>query len=218
MNPRRRDEKGLVGVILTIVIVWALIAVIMLTRTLEAAQTINTTVMDITGSVQGANSHLSTGCANTATAQCSDALPVLSQTETIASQINDAAKPLSGQAAQILTSVNSINSTASSILATATSINGTVHSINGLATSIHSSVQSIGSSLAAVDADVSAVQQQVVGINGRANTGFTTVIGIKGDTGNIASLASSILVQAQGICADHPVKVASVLPVLGPIC
>ena len=85
----------------------------MLTRTLEAAQTINTRVMDITGSVKGANSHLNTGCDPTKSAGCTDALPVLSQTETIASQINDAAKPLSGQAAQILNSVNSIDATAS---------------------------------------------------------------------------------------------------------
>ena len=41
--------------ILTIVIVFALIAVVELTRTLGGRQTIDTRVMDITGSVKGAD-------------------------------------------------------------------------------------------------------------------------------------------------------------------
>jgi len=192
MHSPKHDEKGLVGVILTI----------------------DTTVQNITGSVQGANSHLNTGCTGSTT-QCSDALPVLSQTETLASQINDAAKPLTGEAAQILTSVNSINGTASQILANATSINGTVHSINGLAGSINSSVQSINSSLSGVNGDVAGIKDQIVIINQNAQTITDIVVAIKGDTGNINATAAAIDTQAKGICADNLKLVGVPLPGLG---
>jgi methyl-accepting chemotaxis protein len=205
MGARKHDERGLVGVILTIVIVWALVAVIMLTRTLVAAQRIQSTVVGIKGSVTSANSHLNTGCnPQQANSTCSStALPVLTQTETVASQINDAAKPLTGQLSQVVTAANSINATVSQILANATSINGTVHTINSSATSIGGSVNSIGSSLNAVNADVVNIQQGVGAINQRADTIIALVQGIKGDTAAINGQAGAILVQAQGICADQ---------------
>lgn len=219
MTPRSHDERGLVGVILTIVIVWALIAVIMLTRTLTAAQQIQTRVVDITGSVQGANKHLQTGCDPNNLANCpSSELPVLTQTENIAKQINDAARPLSGQAAQIVTAVGSINTSVTSILQTATSINQTVHSIGGLVGTIGASVNTINASLSGVNSDVATIRSIIATINGQAQTIDDLVVAIKGDTGTITGLAGGILTQARNICADHPVKVASVLPVLGPIC
>ncbi len=224
MGSPKHDERGIVGVILTIVIVFALVAVVELTRTLEAAQQINTRVQDITGSVKGANSHLNTGCDTTKAGSCpTDALPVLSQTETIAAQINDAAKPLSAQAGQILTSVNSINATASQILTTASSINQTVHSIGSAAGSINSSVNSIGASLNGVNADVTNIQQGVAAINNRADVIIGLVNGIKGDTGSINGLAGGILTQATGICKDRlavlgiPLPGLGLLP-LGPVC
>lgn len=206
-RPSSRDERGIVGVVLTIVIIFALLAVIELTRTLEAAQQINTTVMDITGSVQGANSHLNTGCTQataTTPANCpTTALPVLATTITEVAAIDAAAKPLSGQATQILTSVNSINTTASAILANASSINGTVHSINGLVGSIAASVNGIHSSLNGVNSDVTNVQGGVAAINQRADTIIGSVNSIKGDTGTINGQAGSILVQAKAICNAH---------------
>jgi len=203
MHAPKHDERGLVGVVLTIVIVFALVAVVQLTRTLEAAQQINTTVKDITGSVKGANQHLSTGCDPAKTPTCpAEALPVLSTTEGIVVQINDAAKPLSAQAGQVLNAVNSINTTASAILATASSINGTVHSIGSSAGSINASVNSIGASINGVNSAVTNIQQGVVGINQRADTIISLANGVKRDTGSINSLAGGILGQAQGICGD----------------
>ncbi len=217
-RPTRRDEKGLVGVILTIVIVFALIAVVQLTRTLEAAQQINTRVLDITGSVKGANSNLNTGCDPAKAAGCSDALPVLSQTEAIVTQINDAAKPLSAQAGQVLTAANSINTSASAILATASSINGTVHAINSSVASIGSNVGSIAGSLNGVNADVSNVKQGVADINTRADTIIGLVNGIKGDTGAISATAGGILTQAHGICADKVTVLVLGLIQIGANC
>lgn len=220
-RPTRRDEKGIVGVILTIVIIFALVAVIELTRTLEAAQQINTTVQDITGSVQGANSHLSTGCAP-GQSDCSDALPVLTQTEGIVAKINTAAMPLSGQAGQILSSVNSINTTVSAILNNASSINTTVHSINSSVGAINANVNSIGNSISGVNSDVTAIKggdysgagtgAGVSAINERADAIIATVNGINSDTAAINSEAGAINTQAHGICNDS--VSGAILPVL----
>jgi hypothetical protein len=232
MATTKRDESGIVGVILTIVIVWALVAVVMLTRTLEAAQQIDTRVVDITASVRGANSHLNTGCNQAQPSTCdAAALPVLSQTEALVKQIDVAAKPLTGQAGQILTDVNSINTSVSSILATAVSINGTVHSIGGLAGSINSTVHSIQGSINGINADVVTIKGSggldsgVTGINNRASLilgVINPVTGIKADTAMIAAQAGAILAQAQGICADHAVSISLLnlvtVPATGTIC
>ena len=221
MQPAKHDEKGIVGVILTIVIVWALVAVVMLTRTLEAAQQIDTRVIDITASVSGANTHLNTGCNQAQPATCNAmALPVLSQTEALVKEIDTAAKPLTGQAGEILTDVNSINTSVSSILTTAISINGAAKSIGGLAASIGASVGTIHSNLAAVNTDVIAIKGTATpdlafGVNDidqRADIiiGLVSPVnGIKADTATITAQAGAILVQAQRICNDTVTVLAS---------
>ncbi len=225
MRPTKHDETGIVGVILTIVIVFALVAVVMLTRTLEAAQQINTRVIDITSSVSGANTHLNTGCSQAQPSSCNAmALPVLSQTEELVKQIDVAAKPLTGQAGQILTDVNSINTSVSSILTTANSINGTAKSIGGLAASIGASVNTIHSNLAAVNSDVITIKGTttpdlalgVADIDQRADVILgliSPVNGIKADTATITAQAGAILGQATAICHDKPVTV-----LLGSVC
>lgn len=227
-RPTRRDEKGIVGVILTIVIVFALVAVIELTRTLEAAQQINVTVQNITGSVSGANGHLSTGCA-AGQSNCSDALPVLTQTESIVDQINSAAKPLAGEADQVVSAADSINTTAASVLMNASSINATVHSINGSVSSINANVNSIGSTISGVNAAVTAIKGGnytgpgtglgVSGIDQRADVVIATANGIKADTDAINAEASTINTQAQGICKDSVSgAILSVLPGILAVC
>jgi hypothetical protein len=206
-RPSSRDERGIVGVVLTIVIIFALLAVIELTRTLEAAQQINTTVMNITGSVQGANSHLNTGCqegTSNAEQNCpTDALPVLNTTVSEVAAIDAAAKPLSGEASQILDSVNSINTTATAILGNASTINGTVHSIGGSVGSIASSVNGIHSSLDGVNSTVDNIQTGVALIDQNAQTVIDTATAIKGDTSTINGQAGSIKTQATNICNAH---------------
>jgi methyl-accepting chemotaxis protein len=228
MRPTKHDEMGIVGVILTIVIVFALVAVVELTRTLEAAQQIDTRVIDITSSVSGANTHLNTGCLPAQPTTCNAmALPVLSQTVDIVKQIDTAAKPLTGQAGQILTDVNSINTSVSSILTTAQSINGTAKSIGGLAASIGASVNTIHSNLSAVNTDVVAIKgtatpDLALGVNDidqRVDIVLgliSPVNGIKADTATITAQAGAILVQAQHICNDT-VTVLATLP-LTRIC
>ncbi|MGH9125866.1 MAG: hypothetical protein ACRDZ8_14240 [Acidimicrobiales bacterium] len=216
-----RDEKGIVGVILTIVIVWALIAVIELTRTTIAAEEINHTVLNITASVSSANNHLATGCAP---GNCPlDRLPELVTTINIAGQINTAAAPLTGQLSQVIADTHSINNTVPMILQNAQSINATVQSIHSLVLSIGGSVNSINSELSGVNADVQQVgapggSLSVQQINRSVDVIIGLAQGIKSDTATINGQAGGILTEARGICADHPVNVASILPVLGPIC
>ena len=213
-----RDESGIVGVILTVVIVWALIAVIELTRTTIAAEQINHTVLNITSSVSSANNHLATGCAAN---NCPlDRLPVLVTTISLAQQINTAAAPLTGQLNQVISDTHSINSTVTSILQNANSINNTVQSIHSLVLSIGGSVGSINSELSGVNADV-----QELGTGGNLSTQaidrrLDVVIGlaqgIKSDTSTINGEAGNILTQAQGICADKAKLLG--IGLVGPIC
>jgi hypothetical protein len=214
---RKRDEGGLVGVVLTIVIVWALIAVIELTRTTVAAEEINHTVLAITASVSSANGHLSTGCAS---GNCPlNALPVLNTTISLAQKIQTDAQPLSMQLAQVKTDTASINTTAASILSSAQSINTTVQSINSLVGSIGSSVGSIHSSFVGINTNVAtaitpglvrASDSQVASI-------VSSVQAIKADTDTINGQAIGILGQAKDICADSAVSLLG-LKVTGTIC
>jgi hypothetical protein len=214
-----RSESGVVGIILTLVIVFALVAVVELTRTLQAAQDINVRVVDITTSVSGADKHLNTGCDQGQ--GCSTALPALSQTGAIVAQIDIAAKPLAGEVGQIVTAVDSINATASQILSSARSINATVHSINGVAASINGSAKSIAGNIDGINATAiairgapvpgSALPSGVIGINNRADTVIAFVNAIKGDTGTINAQAQGILTQARGISCDK------VLRIVGPL-
>lgn len=227
MRSRRHDESGIVGVILTVVIVWALVAVVMLTRTLQAAEQIDTRVTDITASVNGINGHLNTGCNTASPSSCdAQALPVLKQTEELAKQIDTAAKPLTGQAGQILADVGSINQSVTSILASVLSINGTVHSIGGLATSINGTVHSIQGSINGINSDVITIRGSgapgvfdsgVSGIDSRLTAALGTINAIRADTDTITTQAGQILVQAQNICHDK-VQIIGFVPVTGPIC
>jgi len=204
MISRRRDEDGLVGVVLVIVIVWALLAVLELTRTTVAAEEINHTVTVITGNVGAANTHLNTGCAP---GNCpTNALPVLNTTINLASQINTAAVPLTGQLATVKTDTGQINTTVMGILANAQMINTTVQSIHSLVLSIAGSVGTIHSSFVGING---LVQNQItpglIKATGQAQVVVDQVNAIVHDTDTIDGQAKGILVQAKDICADQPV-------------
>jgi hypothetical protein len=207
---RKRDENGLVGVVLTIVIVWALLAVIELTRTTVAAEEINNTVASvIQPAVISANGHLNTGCE---AGNCpSNALPVLSTTETLAAKINTAAVPLSAQLAQVKMDTGEINGTAQMILTNATSINTTVQSINSLVLSIGSSVGSIHNSFVGINTNVNNdITPGLVTATNQAAIVVNEVNAIKTDTDTIDFQAKGILVQAEGICSDQPVTLLGI--------
>ncbi|HVL03796.1 MAG TPA: hypothetical protein VM386_05095 [Acidimicrobiales bacterium] len=191
---RAREEHGVVAANLAITIAFALFAVIMLTRTLLAANSIDDRVKVIVGEVGPIDEDL-------------DMVANLDETDRMAKEILTAAQNLSGQAGQIVDITASIDNTGSSILSTATSINGIVGSINGNVNGILGSVGPINSTageirskLASVDSHVANIDQGVADINGRADVIIIETNEIDNDLTNVDNLVNSIETSALSIC------------------
>jgi prophage DNA circulation protein len=182
-KPRFSDESGLAGKILVGVIAWALGAVLLLTNTLVAAQQIDTRVDRITHTVGPIDHDL-------------DSVNLAVQTNKTAQEILAAAKPLTGQADQIVqatasidTSAKSIDTTVGQIGQSVKGIDGSVRSINGNVLDINKTVKDINGTAKAISGTVNKIDGNVAGIGG-------TVKGIGG------SLAA-VLDVAQQIRGDH---------------
>jgi methyl-accepting chemotaxis protein len=189
--PLRRlvaDESGLGGTVLVIVIAWALAAVLMLTGTLVAAQTIDERVAEITTLVSEID-------------EDTTAVALAADTTDIARNILSAAQPLSAQLDDVITAAGSINESASSILANAESINGSVRQINATAGSIGASVRSIHTHAGGILTTVRSIHEGIADINRRADVVIGIVQGIKGDTGNV--LAQVVEGDAQAGIRGH---------------
>ncbi len=197
--PTRRPSLGtaplLPGILLVIIIFWALAAVLMLTGTLINAREIKDTVDVINSEVQPIDRDL-------------DSVKLAGETVKISGRIDRAAKPLSGQLTQvnsaaqdindsakaILVTAGSINRTAKEINGTATAINGTVTSINGNVVSINGTVNSIGANVSSIGSRVSSIGGSVGSINSRARTIRAGVGPINASGGtSINGLVGSIL-------------------------
>lgn len=210
MAGQRLKSNALPGVMLVIIIIWALSAVLMLTSTLASAERIQNHVDHIDGDVGPINTKL-------------DTVPVLIQVANTAKQIRSAATPLTGQIATVVDNVGTIDTSAKSILMSANSINGWVKTINTSAKDINGSVHSIGGRLKQINASADSINGRVHTIDGSFN-GITSdvtdirtrivrasnqvdavliyVAGIKGDTGTIHGLVDKINTNAKGIRAS----------------
>ena len=191
---RLREEHGIVAANLAITIAFALFAVIELTRTLLAANSIDDRVKVITAEVTPINTDL-------------DEVAKLDETARMAEEILAAAQPLTGQAGRIVDITASIDNTGSNILGAATSINGIVKSINGNVSGILGSVGPINQSARNINSDLStalpevvAIDQGVADINGRADVIISQTIPIDEDLTNADNLVKSIAVSAESIC------------------
>lgn len=196
---RAREEHGVVAANLAITIAFALFAVIMLTRTLLAANSIDERVEVIVGEVVPINRDL-------------DMVVALDETARMAEEILAAAQPLTGQAGQIVDITASIDSTGSSILDNATSINGIVGSINGNVSGILGSVVPINDNGRGINAKLSELNpvvdsingdgpaSGVSGINARADVVIDLATRIDNDLTNVDNLVASIEVSAESIC------------------
>jgi hypothetical protein len=165
-------DRGQAVSALVIVIGFALVAVILLTRVAVAAASIDKSAKSINNSGDGIN-------VNTA------AVIKLTKTNQIAQSILDSAKPLQGELAQIVGTAGSINSKAARILATADLINSTAGGIRTAAEGI--------------DTTAASIKNAVWSINGVAGSILSVAGAIKGDTGNIAETARNINKNAAGI-------------------
>jgi methyl-accepting chemotaxis protein len=131
---RRLTSEALPGIMLVIVILWALTAVIFLTGILATANRIESRVHVI-------NSAL------TPTAQKLTTLPVLNNVADNANQIRDAAANLSPTVGRIADSAASIDGSLKSVNDTVPSINRSAKQINTSVLNIYRSVVSIASAL-----------------------------------------------------------------------
>ncbi len=212
---------GLAGVVLVIVIAWALAAVLMLTGTLTNARQINHRVVLVNRQVDPIDKNVAF-------------VKLARRTGQIAARINLAARPLAGELTQVIGAAGRIGNKVGSILTTAHSINRVVHSINGVVTSINgnarlingnahsingvvhgingnvnginASVQSIGASAASIGASVGSIHARVARVagvvgpvgatNGSINANVTR---IRGRLGGILSTAQGIRVGVIGI-------------------
>jgi len=147
-----RNDRGQAGIALIIVIAWALSAVLILTRTLVAAQEINNKVTDITGKLAGAKGDTSY-------------VAQLNMTENTANAILAAAAPLTGQIEIIKTTAAHIQKQVDEITPPVQTINSTVHVIHDQVGSILATANSIKGILATIrDTQSSVILKDVVRI------------------------------------------------------
>jgi len=167
----RSEEKGQTGIALIIIIAWALTAVFMLTTTLVSAQQIDNRVAAIVGRTTPIK-------ADTAF------VAELKKTNELASDINDAAKPISPELGDVDTAAKSINATVPQILSSAQSINATVKPINGNLVTILGTAREIAGGASTLGG--------VRGINQRLDIALVPVRAIKSDTASILSDTNAI--------------------------
>jgi len=172
-------QRGLAGLILVVVIAWALAAVLMLTGTLVAAHTIRRQVVVISHVTSKIDRNLR-------------AVTLAGTTATIASRIYRRATPLSGQLARVVVEANQINTTAGSILRHAGSINNralaintNARAINANARAINANVHLIAGNVGSIDTRVGSINARVGSINARATSIGARVGGINASVGSI---------------------------------
>lgn len=177
------DETGLAGQILVGIVAWAFAAVLLLTNTLVAAQQIDNRVDKITHTVGPIDDNL-------------DSVNLAAETNRIAGEILTAAKPLSGQAEQIVAATASIDTSAKSINSDVVRIGETVNGIDANAGAINSNVLEINKTVK----DVNGTAKVIGGTVNQIDGNVVTIGGaVKGIDANLAA----VLDTAKQIRGDH---------------
>ena len=166
MRGFRSGDRGQAGIALIIVIAWALSAVLILTRTLVAAQEINNKVTDITAHLAGSK-------------QDTSYVSQLNKTEVTASTILQNAAPLTGQLEIVKNTAAHIQQQVDGITPPVQTINATVHVIHDQVGTILATAQSINNTLTAIR-------------NTQSSVILTDVVKIKADTSSIITNVHTI--------------------------
>ncbi len=167
------------GLLLVIVIFWALAAVLMLTGTLINAREIEDDVAVINNQVTPIDEDL-------------DNIKLAAETNRIATRIREAATPLTGQLDDVISAARSIDRRASSILSTAGDINETAGAINGTVRSINANVTSISGSVVSIHGTVQDIGASVDSIHGTVRSIFANVVNIFSTVGPAGATDRSI--------------------------
>lgn len=189
----RRDTGGrsatlglstmLPGLVLVILIFWALAAVLMLTGTLINAREIDETVDVINQQVATSDG----------IDQDLDNVKLAAETNRLTIKIRRRAQPLTGQANQVIREASSIDRRVDSILSTAGSINETAGSINSTVRSIGGNVQSINGTVVSIHGLVQGIGADVFSINRTARSIFQRVGPVNATDNSINASVSRIL-------------------------
>ena len=195
-------KRGLAGLVLVLVVTWALGAVMLLTGTLVAAQQINRDVKSII------NPNLNKIYTNT------HEIALARTTRSLTARIEAAATPLTGQLAATLIAANAIDATGTPIEAHAASIDTKVASIANRASAVDSSiaqiqhhVDSIGSSVAGIGASVGSIGAHVQSILADVNAIHSRVVSVLGDARGIESTGRQQILPAVRLINAHATAV-----------
>jgi hypothetical protein len=189
-------SPSLPGIVLVVVIVWALAAVLMLTGTLVNAREIDKTLPLIKAQVLPIDEDL-------------DNVVLAEETARLTERIRIAAAPLSDQADRIIVEARKIDRNAASILVTARAINGTAETINGNVLAINDTVGAINSNVVSINGTVNSIGGNVSSINSRVGS-------VGADVASINARAGSILAKVgPRDAADGDSIRASVRSILG---
>ena len=220
-----RVRNALPAIMLFVIILWALIAVFMLTRILASAVEIDEKVAFITTQTSPIDRE-------------TDGVALAGETSVISTEILDRADGLSAMFAEIVKSGDgieasavAINDSAQKINASVKTINGSARSINGIVVGINSQLESILANAASINTSVHQIGGSFDGILGevitiedrldrasaeQADPVLDLVRGIKGDTATIIGLVNDINRNASSINnAPILLKPCSLLPLLG---
>ncbi len=217
MRSALNGTRGFAGIMLVLIIVWALAAVLMLTGTIIAASRIDDSVAVIKPEVSDIDGETELVALAKKTAKTTD-------------KIRDAAEPLTGELVKTLAAAKSIDGTAKRIdgnlrttLARASTINGnvltiggtvgringnvntigsTVQSINRNARSINASARSINASARSIDVNTKSINASVRGIRGSGSTILSRVVVIDGRVAQINRNAITAREVARSLGAD----------------
>jgi len=191
--------SGLAGVVLVIVIAWALAAVLMLTGTLTNARQINRRVKLVNAQVGPIDNNLAS-------------VKLAGRTGRIAKKIDLAAEPLSGELNQVITTAGSINTKVGSILSKAQSINGVVTAINTTANAINANANAINATAHSINATAHSINANALSINATAHSINSNVHSINSHVQAIGGSVASI----GGNVASIRARVVAIQGVVGP--
>jgi methyl-accepting chemotaxis protein len=190
VDPDQRVTLGLAtalpGILLVVVIFWALAAVLMLTGTLINAREIDDTVEVINGEVNPIDKDL-------------DNVKLAGETGRLTDRIRERARPLTGQLTDVIRIAGRIDRNAKSILGTAGEINQTAKTINGTVGSIGSNVQSIGGTVVSIHSTVNRIGGDVFSIGRTARSIFAKVGPINSKGNQINAQVIRILSDLSGV-------------------
>jgi hypothetical protein len=186
---RRLTSTALPGIMLVIVILWALVAVIFLTGILAAANRIESRVGVINSALTPINSKLNT-------------VPVLTQVSDTANQIRDAAANLSPTIGRIANNASTIDASLKSVNEAVGPINKSAKQINASVLEINSAVQTIGPNLTTVLGNARSINSSVHSIDGELAGTLDNVYDIRARVVTVTGQADDINRSAKTIDGD----------------